>query len=631
MRVAILTHNAQAGDAIGNQVAEKVALFLDRGAHVRVIIEGGQRLHPAVRPHCDVLRQPATRADLWPFLSSADLIVVEYSQYYRLLDLLPLVAGGPRILFDYHGVTPPDLWEGPHREALELGVRQRGLVWCADAALVHSRFAHQELCGPTAFPAERVFTLDYPLNLAHFRPGSPRKDWRVRQGLRDASLLLFVGRLAPNKRVPVLVSALARLRDVSPSIHLMLIGDTTDVYELEARRCRQQAKQLGLADRVHFLGHVPDDQLVDAYRSADLFVMPSRHEGFCIPLIEAMACGLPVLAARAGASPETVAGAGLTFTVDDPDDLARQVRRVLGEPPLAEQLQRQGLLRAAGYERSAWRERFGQIVEELLERPPRPKREQVDVRPRIPSRAVSVGSESLLVPVVVANRGTRAVLSDGPGRMLLRCVVVDENGQRCALPTPDVPLPTLLIPGQQTAAMMRVPVPATAGAYEVALFAAPRSAHDRAPTAESEAVLTKEILPVAPAFRLIVNPAEKESGSGFATALQAAHRALAEAERTHHLPADYVDVTQGLLATCKRWIKAKLLGNFKQAYVDVLSRRQTAFNRQTLTALQELAESCASLDHTLQNLADQLAEVRRRFAALETRINQLEARESVRP
>src|SRR5262249_50638943 len=150
----------------------------------------------------------------------------------------------------------PDLWEGPDREALERGVRQRGLVWCADAALVHSRFTCQELRDQTAFPLERISVIAYPVNTKQFCPGSPRKHWRVRLGLEDVRLLLFVGRLAPNKQVPVLIEALDRLRAVRPRIHVMIVGDMTDVYEAEGRRCQQRAGELKLADRVHFLGHV---------------------------------------------------------------------------------------------------------------------------------------------------------------------------------------------------------------------------------------------------------------------------------------------------------------------------------------------------------------------------------------
>src|SRR5207253_8387345 len=87
--------------------------------------------------------------------------------------------------------------------------------------------------------------------------------------------------------------------------------------------------EVGLADMLHLLGQVDDQRLRDAYHAGDVFVMRSRHEGFCIPVIEALACGLPVVAARAAALPETVAAAGLTFAPDDPEDLARQVSRVL--------------------------------------------------------------------------------------------------------------------------------------------------------------------------------------------------------------------------------------------------------------------------------------------------------------
>jgi len=73
--------------------------------------------------------------------------------------------------------------------------------------------------------------------------------------------------------------------------------------------------------------------------------------------------------------------------------------------------------------------------------------------------------------------------------------------------------------------------------------------------------------------------------------------ALVGASRLQQLPDDYIDVTEGRLARWKRWIKRKLLGNFKHAYVDVLSRQQSRFNQQVLTALTELADYCATLEH----------------------------------
>ena len=139
-----------------------------------------------------------------------------------------------------------------------------------------------------------------------------------------------MGRLAPNKNLPVLVEAVARLRDLAPAVHAVIIGDTSDIYADEMRRCRHLARQLGIENRVHFLGSVTEDRLADCYRDADLLVIPSEHEGFCIPVLEAQACGLPVIAARATALPETVGGAGLTFTAGEVDDLAGQVRRSCG-------------------------------------------------------------------------------------------------------------------------------------------------------------------------------------------------------------------------------------------------------------------------------------------------------------
>jgi hypothetical protein len=91
-------------------------------------------------------------------------------------------------------------------------------------------------------------------------------------------------------------------------------------------------------------------------------------------------------------------------------------------------------------------------------------------------------------------------------------------------------------------------------------------------------------------------------------ALETAQAALVEAGRLQRLPDDYTDVTEGVFAGLKRRLKRKLLGNFKHAYVDVLSRQQSAFNRELLAAVRELAECCATLDHAVQVLLERLAE-----------------------
>jgi glycosyltransferase involved in cell wall biosynthesis len=330
MRVALLSYNAQPGDAIGNQVGDKLAFFLERGAEVRVFLQMDDAIHPEVRPYYQLVKKPSPRGEAWRYLRSADLVFAEYGQYYALLELLPLLAGGAtRVVLDYHGVTPPELWGGNHRDALVKGVRNRGLVWCADAVIVHSHYTENELREHADYPAPRLHRLGFPIDLALFRDGDLGHDWRAALGLESATILLYVGRLAPNKRVPLLVEVLARLRDVTPPVHALIVGPSNDVYQTEAERCGQRAAELGVSERIHLVGPQTGAKLRAAYRAADVFVMPSDWESFCIPVIEAMASGVPVVAARTTVLPETVASAGLTFQPNDAEDLARQLTRIL--------------------------------------------------------------------------------------------------------------------------------------------------------------------------------------------------------------------------------------------------------------------------------------------------------------
>src|SRR5262249_25222104 len=122
MRVTLISHNAQAGDAMGNQIAARTAFFRERGAEVGVLVESDRRPHPSLQSLTRVVADPHAVVDE---IRASDLVIVDYGRYYPLLEVLPLIAGkGPRVLFDYHGVTPPEVWNGP-AEMLREGQRKR--------------------------------------------------------------------------------------------------------------------------------------------------------------------------------------------------------------------------------------------------------------------------------------------------------------------------------------------------------------------------------------------------------------------------------------------------------------------------------------------------------------------------
>lgn len=329
MRIGLISYNARQGDAIGNQVAEKIHFFRQRCAELRVFVHNGELLHPAVAPYCTVVEKKTAHAKHVDFLKSCDLVIAEYGQYYPLLDVLPLLnRHKPRIMIDYHGVTPPELWGRHNTENLARGVARRGLLWCADGVIVHSWFTYNELVHELGLPPDRILRWAYPVEIPAEARTSTERNWRQSLGLQDALVLLYVGRLAPNKNVPLLVEAMQHLRDVEPEVHLLIVGDDGDLYQVEADRCRQLAQQLDVGGRVHLLGPLVGERLYDAYRSADLFVTASAWESFCIPVVEAMAFGVPVVAARATALPDTVGDAGLTFAPGDAVELAKTIRRV---------------------------------------------------------------------------------------------------------------------------------------------------------------------------------------------------------------------------------------------------------------------------------------------------------------
>jgi glycosyltransferase involved in cell wall biosynthesis len=177
-------------------------------------------------------------------------------------------------------------------------------------------------------------------------PATP--DRTVAAGLGEHPLWLFVGRVAPNKCQHDVIAAFAAYRRLyAPNSHLAVVGAVTSPRYQKA--LERMVDDLDLAGAVELTGPAPFATLLAYYRRADVFVCLSEHEGFCVPVIEAMELGVPVVGYSAAAVTETVADAGVLLEDKEPLAVATAVHRLLSDPAARETLQKAGRARASAF------------------------------------------------------------------------------------------------------------------------------------------------------------------------------------------------------------------------------------------------------------------------------------------
>lgn len=160
---------------------------------------------------------------------------------------------------------------------------------------------------------------------------------------RAAPVILYVGRRDPYKNLPLLVEAVGRLKAGGVRARLRVVGPPDDRYPEAPRR----ARALGLDADIDWVGYVTSAELLREYQQADVFCLPSRYEGFGLPVLEAMACGTPVVCGNKGSTTEVAGEAALLVDPDDVNQIAQALRRVLADPETAARLRAKGLGRAA--------------------------------------------------------------------------------------------------------------------------------------------------------------------------------------------------------------------------------------------------------------------------------------------
>lgn len=228
------------------------------------------------------------------------------------------------------------------RVMLEVGER-------ADMIITDSEAARGDVIKHLKILPEREASV-HAIHLGVQERFSPAKraEYVVRQpGTKNEEprTILYVGRPDPYKNCVELVEAFAIAKmECQFPLSLTIVGPEDERYP----EAREKTAELGIQDAVHWV-YLSDSELVDAYRAAEVVVLPSLYEGFGLPVMEAMACGTPVVCSNRGALPEVTGDAAIQVRPGDTARLAAEIKRVLTDPGLAEELSKKGLEQAAKF------------------------------------------------------------------------------------------------------------------------------------------------------------------------------------------------------------------------------------------------------------------------------------------
>jgi glycosyltransferase involved in cell wall biosynthesis len=435
--------------------------------------------------------------------------------------------------------------------------------------------------------------------------------------------LVYCGRYAGEKAVPRLVDYARRYQRLQPGRFTFVFLGQGDVT---------LPKEDWLVD----LGFVSEQRKRQVLAGADALVQLSRNESLSLVVLEAWAAGVPVVvdqgcAVLAGQVQRSRGGcavkdfAEFAHALDDLWDnrLAWRQRGTRGrafarrrygseeayverlvqavtamhlsasEPPV----DAQPAARSA-----AWWEAFGALVDELLHQEPRAYHERLEIQPQQDLIVAAGTAREVLVPVRIANHGSHPAAAEGPGCVIFHAQVVADDGLPAA-PQTETALPRLLLPGQAEAAVVSVLVPGAAGCYRLHLWPARVACEPEAPVGASRAGASGS----QANFTLLVLASGSATPPLCGPALDRVKGQVANAQRQGRLPQDYRDVTEGHFARWKRWLKRKLLNNFKRAYVDVLSQQQSEVNGALADAVETLTRCCATLDHAVRVLQDRVS------------------------
>lgn len=307
------------GDAIGNDARAVRKLLSDMGYETSIYAENiDQRLPSGT----------ARSVDEMPEFSEDDVVIYHGSTGTKLNTRLREIGG--RKVMIYHNITPPEFFSPYSAEAArrsEDGLQGiAGLADALDYCIADSEFNKQDLLRMGFRCLIDVCPILIPFEDYEQTPSSEM----IRRYEADGyTNLLFVGRISPNKRQENVVRAFYFYKKYfNPRSRLLIVGDWKGM-EKYCGRLAGYVSALGLEDDVVFTGHIKFNEILACYRIADVFLCMSEHEGFCVPLTEAMYFNVPIVAYRCAAVPDTLGGSGVLLETTDPREAAERINEIV--------------------------------------------------------------------------------------------------------------------------------------------------------------------------------------------------------------------------------------------------------------------------------------------------------------
>jgi glycosyltransferase involved in cell wall biosynthesis len=308
-----------------------------------------------VRPSRLPTINPRVRVPWEQLLAPALLRLGRADVFHGVLNVAPLFCPVPSVI-TIHDLAPisfPQTFRGINRTYLIWATRVSARR--ASRILVVSEATKREVMRFLNVAPERI-VVTYDACDARFVPPDPQtlKEFRRRAGLPDR-FILFVGTLEPRKNLPLLLDAYARIASRTDA-PLIIGGGKGWLYD----SIFAKAESLDLGDRVRFVGYVDHADLPLWYAAATVFAFPSLYEGFGMPVLEAMACGTPVVTSTSSSLPEAAGDAGLTVPPTDVEALGEALLRLLDDADLRTDLRERGLRHVR---RFSWRETAERTLE----------------------------------------------------------------------------------------------------------------------------------------------------------------------------------------------------------------------------------------------------------------------------